>query len=287
MRMANESNNSIGYPQGLAPHATGRVPGPLGGGVTLRVAQRTQGVLGGRRRPAQPVGAVRFNPANPIATVDASFTATEKAQVLAALQLMTDDQLRLSGTDLFDDGTGKPASNLKVGQLLLRGLQYPTGKVTIAPQSSSFIPDTKPNGNSSTVEVAFSSGNLTTFHFFVMTGANTPGPGGNAVEKSPGYICIAHELVHAYRILRGLQATGAKDHDFWDAAGDQFTEHASLEELTVVGIEGHEPVSENLIRAEHGLGSRTAYASPTLPLDKQGVKPVSTPPKWWPDCPTP
>ena len=285
--MANESKPTD-HPSGLAPYATGRLPGPLGGRLPLRVAQRTQGSLGRMRPgPAQPVGVVKFDPTKPIATVDASFTATEKAQVLAALQLMTDDLLKLTGTDLFADGSGKPASSLKVGQLLLRSLQYPTGKVTIAPQAGSLIPDTKPNGTSSTVEIAFASGNLATFHFFVITGANTPGPGGNAIEKSPGYVCLAHELVHAYRILRGLRASGAKDRQFADAAGNQFTEHVSVEELTVVGIEGSEPVSENKIRAEHGLGSRSAYASPTLALDKQGVKPVSAQPSWWPDCPTP
>lgn len=286
--MGNESNKPTDHNSGLAPYSTGRIPGALGSTLPHRVAQRTQGSLGRMRPgPTQPVGVVRFDPTKPIAIVDASFTATEKQQVLAALQLMTDDQLKLTGTDLFADGTGKPSSGLKVGQLLLRSLQYPTGKVTIAPQSSSFIPDTKPNGTSSTVEVAFSSGNLTTFHFFVITGANTPGPGGNAIEKSPGFVCLAHELVHAYRILRNLRATGARDHQFADASGNQFTERASVEELTVVGIDGSEPVSENKIRAEHGLGSRSAYASPTLPLDKQGVKPVGANPPWWPDCPTP
>ncbi len=285
--MGNESNSND-HPGGLAIYGSGRLPGALGSRLPLRVADRTRGVLGrSRTAPPRPVGVVRFDPTKPIATLDASFTPAEQAQVLAALQLFTDDQLKLTGTDLFADGTGKAASARKAGQLLMRGLQYPTGKVTIAPQTGSFIPDTKPNGSSATVEVAFSSGGLTTFHFFTITGANTPGPGGNAIEKSPGYICLAHELVHAYRILRGLRASGARDHQFSDPAGILFTEHASVEELTVVGIDGSEPVSENLIRAEHGLGARSAYASPTLPLDKQGVKPVSAPPSWWPDCPTP
>jgi hypothetical protein len=246
------------------------------------------GVLG-RSRPAPraPIAAVRFNPANPIASLDSSFTTTEQGKVLAALQVLTDDKLRLNGTDLFSDGTGKATTSLKAGQMLLRGLQYPTGKVSIVPQTGSFVPDAKPAGTGAIVEVAFASGDLATFHFFIITGANTPGPGGNSVEKSPGYVILAHELIHAYRILRGLRVSGARDHQFWDPAGDQFAERVFLEELVVVGIDGTEPITENHIRAEHGLGTRAAYASPTVALDKQGVKPVSTPPSWWPDFPTP
>ncbi len=98
---------------------------------------------------------------------------------------------------------------------------------------------------------------------------------------------LAHELVHAFRILRGSVVGGARDHEFYDGFGNKFSERVKLEELLVVGIDGSEQVSENRIRSEQGLGSREAYASPTVALDKQGVKPLSDPPpSWWPDCPT-
>jgi len=248
---------------------------------------RLPGTLARNPAPQRPAAAVQFTPTRPIAFLDSSFTALEQGKVLAALQVLTDDQLKLNGQDLYSDGSGKAASSVKTGQMLLRGLQYPTGKVTITPQANSLIPDARPVGNSAFVEVAFASGDIASFHFFTSTGANVPGPGGNAVEKAPGYIILAHELVHAYRILRNLHLGGSRDHVFADPAGNQFTEKVFLEELIVVGIDGTEPVTENRIRLEHGLGTREAYASPTVALDKQGVKPVSTQPSWWPDYPTP
>ena len=53
----------------------------------------------------------------------------------------------------------------------------------------------------------------------------------------------------------------------------------------VVGIDGSEPITENSIRREQGVGARMAYASPSLPLDTQGVRPVSAAPPWWPNYP--
>ena len=77
------------------------------------------------------------------------------------------------------------------------------------------------------------------------------------------------------------------NHEFYDPSGNKFSQRVSLEELRVIGIDGPDQVSENRIRAEQGLGSREAYASPTIALDQQGVKPLSATPSWWPDCPTP
>jgi Effector protein len=251
-------------PLGVNPTSSARPPGPLGTG-----------------------GPITLAPTRPVLFMDSSFTATEQSQILAALQGMTDDKLTQNGTSIFADGLGKATTNHKTGQTLIRGLQHPTRKVILVPQTSSFVPDTKQSGNDILVELAFASGNLATFHFFVITGTNASGPGGNAIEKSPGYIALAHEMVHAFRMLRNGVVSGSKDNDFSDPSGNKFTEKVRLEELRVVGIDGAEPISENRIRAEQGLGSRIAYASPTLGLDKQGVKPVSAQPSWWPDCPTP
>jgi hypothetical protein len=230
---------------------------------------------------------VQFVPSRPVVFLDSSWAATERAKILAALQELTGDHLTQTGLEIFSDGLNRVAVNRKAGDQLTRGLQHPTNKVIIVPQQSSLIPETKQSGKDVQVELAFASGDLATFHFFTITGANVPGPGGNAIEKSPGFIPLAHELVHAFRMLRNAVVSGSRNHEFFDPSGNKFSELVRLEELRVVGIDGSEPVTENRIRAEHGLGSREAYASPTLPLDIQGVKPVSAPPPWWPDCPTP
>jgi Effector protein len=252
-------------PSGLAPYSSGRVPGPLGAGASVHLA-----------------------PARPIVSLDSSWSPGEQAKILAALQELTGDLLTQTGLEIFSDGSSKVA-NRKTGETLLRGLQHPTRKVIIRPATGSMIPDTASSPGSSDVfvELTFVGKDLATFDFFTITGANALGPGGNAIEKSPGFIPLAHELVHAFRMLRSVRLPGARNHEFFDPWGNKFTESVFLEELTVVGIDGSEPVTENRIRAEHRLGSREAYASPTFPLDMQGVKPASAPPPWWPNCPTP
>ena len=274
--------------RGLAPHSTSRVPGPLGGRLP---GGRLPGTLARNPAPQLPSAAIKFTPTRPIAFLDSSFTPKEQAKVLASLQLLTDDQIKLNGLDVYSDGSGKVASKFKTGQTLLRGLQYPTGKVTITPNATTTFPVTRPVGNDVFVDIPFSSGNLSPFHFFTLTGATVPVQGASvnaqAVEKSPGYVSLAHELVHAYRILRKITISQSnfRDHLFGDPQGNQFTERVFLEELTVVGIDGTEPITENNVRLEQGLGARMAYASPTMSLALQSVKPVSAQPSWWPDYP--
>lgn len=243
---------------------------------------------GASTRSPQPVGTPQITliPTRPVVYLDSSFSAAEQATIVAALQQISGDKLTQTGNAVFSDGLARITTRSK-GTILVRGLQHATSKVYLVPQTGSFIPDTKQAGTDVQVEVAFSSGGLITFNFFTITGANVPGPGGNKIEKCPGYIPIAHELVHAFRMLRHAQVTGVHDHVFADPSGNQFRETVALEELRVTGMDGVEAISENAIRAEQGLGMRLAYASPDLPLDKQGVKPVGAQPSWWPDCPTP
>jgi hypothetical protein len=229
---------------------------------------------------------VAVNPARPILFLDSSWTTMERTKILVALQQLTSDTVLMKGDEVFVDTSHSVPPNRNVGKALLRGLQHPARKVTIVPAKGGLIPETKVSDNDALVEVAFAGGDLATFHFFTITGANVPGPGGNAVEKSPGFIPLAHELVHAFRILRGHAAGGpSRDHEFFDPSGSKFIQRVFLEELIVVGIDGSEPISENRIRAEHGLGSREAYASPTFALDLQGVRPAGAKPSWWPDYP--
>ncbi|MBV8274369.1 MAG: hypothetical protein JO170_03785 [Verrucomicrobia bacterium] len=227
----------------------------------------------------------------PIVFLGIDWTTTERTKILAALQQLTSDALVLSGggDQIFVDPSRSVAPNRNTGQTLLRGLQHPTRKVFIVPATGSFIPDTRPSGNDVLVELAFASGDLATFHFFTITGANVPGPGGNAVEKAPGFIVLAHELVHAFRMLRHVFVAGSRDNEFFDPSGKKFVERVFREELTVDGIDGSERITENSIRLEQGIGIKIAHASPSFRLDKQGVRPVpeSAAPPWWPDFPVP
>lgn len=260
--------------------STTRVPGPTLAGATVHaVATR------------------------PIVWLDSTWSAAEQAKLLAALQGLTDDKLTQTGLEIFTDLSGAGTGNRKVGETLLRGLQHPTSKVIIVPLTTSILPETRSAGSDILVEMTFSGADLATFHFFNDFVVLVPTPGISSsqwpkshipvIEKAPGWVPLAHELVHAFRMLRSVKVPGSRAHEFQDPDGYKYSMLVSLEELTVVGIDGAEPISENTIRAEQGLKARASYASPTAPLDLQGVKPISAPagkplpPVWWPICPTP
>ena len=75
-------------------------------------------------------------------------------------------------------------------------------------------------------------------------------------EKS--YLVLAHELVHAHRILKGTYTGGKGDRQVSSTP-------AGKEELRAVGLGKykHEKISENGIRAEHGEPIRKHY-NPTI-----------------------
>jgi hypothetical protein len=71
---------------------------------------------------------------------------------------------------------------------------------------------------------------------------------------TPGYIALAHELIHALHVISG---DVVKDYD-WSTDG------AIIEEARTVGIGpyANTRISENSIRKEHNLSLRTYYNSP-------------------------
>jgi len=82
--------------------------------------------------------------------------------------------------------------------------------------------------------------------------------GRPVLEKNANlsYISLAHELVHAYRILKGtFTGTMGDPHDI--------TSKAAEEEDRAVGINAYanERFSENAIRKEHGLPQRLQYST--------------------------
>jgi hypothetical protein len=97
--------------------------------------------------------------------------------------------------------------------------------------------------------------------FIPNTGANAvvrydPLDQGFGDERGrPGYIGLAHELVHAYHFVNGLcarQPTG----------GTSGNQGGAEEEMRAVGARAYknDPPSENWIRAEWELKERTSYS---------------------------
>ena len=96
---------------------------------------------------------------------------------------------------------------------------------------------------------------------------------GEIYEKSrPAYIGLAHELIHADRLMRGValsenvkitrSVTWHSKFLFFTLPGKTFDDTAPLEEFYTVGIRKSlraEDITENMIRAEHGLWLRGAY----------------------------
>jgi hypothetical protein len=109
-----------------------------------------------------------------------------------------------------------------------------------------------------------------------------------SVAPTTPYVILGHELMHAYRFLRYAATIGNGNNEFEDPQGNKFIEKGSPEEMTTVGLTTPSyELTENLIRAEHRLGLRAAYASPFESLDRQGVTPQSNQPSWWPNYPVP
>jgi len=241
--------------------------------------------------------AVAFMPSKPIVYLEAWKSANERNRVLHALQVLSSDKLRLevSGTEVHaSDGR---SNSLPIGTKLLRNLQDRTRKVVIRPPVGSFLPGTGVDPNdSSRILVKFE---FTQLHFFTQAAQSAFSPPSLdiVVEAVPSYITLAHELIHAYRILHGITANGSIEHYFFDEPPPrypqyQYKQRVSREELETCGINHrtHRPmvsgITENTIRDEHGLRLRTSYASPTTDLDKQGVNTVTNAePDWWPSYP--
>jgi len=75
-------------------------------------------------------------------------------------------------------------------------------------------------------------------------------------DESVSFVSLGHELIHSYRMMKGT-FTGGLDNRY------DFNSRAYEEEARAVGIGvyGQEPITENAIRAEHGLPLRAQYAS--------------------------
>ena len=86
-------------------------------------------------------------------------------------------------------------------------------------------------------------------------------------EKPNPMIIVAHELVHAQRIMQGRAIDNRNgltgEYSYYDnTKKKKIATSAYFEELVTVGLVdfGNQPINENSIRAEHGLSIRSVYS---------------------------
>ena len=98
----------------------------------------------------------------------------------------------------------------------------------------------------------------------------------NGCKKTPTSIVLAHELIHAYRNIRGRHITGTKKVKYrykssrsikymgrykFKCVSNYTTAYSTKEELATIGLGYNKSgdITENQIRKEHGLWLRGAY----------------------------
>jgi hypothetical protein len=106
--------------------------------------------------------------------------------------------------------------------------------------------------------------------------ASTPGEGSVSVitwdpasnstpdGSRPPFIGLAHELIHAWHNLGGgslISTSQGTMGEPFSGAGGGIEAAKNVDEMRVVGLQGweKEPITENRIRAEHGLPYRNSY----------------------------
>lgn len=111
-------------------------------------------------------------------------------------------------------------------------------------------------GHTQTRTTADADGNVVTDSFYVPGAGQSaslawdPDDPGPPYAPRPSFIGLAHELIHAYLILHGLQYQSVNN-----------TMGLAINEARVVGLGrfNNEPFTENAIRAEHNGNPRTQY----------------------------
>jgi len=73
-------------------------------------------------------------------------------------------------------------------------------------------------------------------------------------DKTQSFVCLAHEMIHAFHTLNGTSTATDPDDNF-PGSGQEFEEHRAVG----MGIHANNTLSENVIRREHGLPLRAHY----------------------------
>ena len=85
-------------------------------------------------------------------------------------------------------------------------------------------------------------------------------------DESQSYISLAHEMIHSYGMMKGTFEGGGGIERYNKGTS------SNIEELKVIGITpyNNEYITENKIRGEHGLYSRTKYKVDEFDIDSVG-----------------
>ena len=187
-------------------------------------------------------------------------TNEERQEILKYLQMLTDYYL---GYEEIVTGKGE---NRKVHLRIKRSVTFKHKGDEKLPAGNALIMFLADNEDHK-VEIKYGSKNKATMdqaanarngigagsYVYINTKKKTSGilvydeEKGKAVKtKSPTHISLAHELIHAYRMMKGVYADKTLDHEYLKGKVDYDVEY---EELYTIGIWAYE-ITENMIRAE-------------------------------------
>jgi hypothetical protein len=188
-----------------------------------------------------------------------SGSAAQRKELLALLQLLTDDTLSMSKAGLIGFSAMKSKGKHLTGTALIRLLVNHKFTTTVAFQSNegSYAEATKNLRN---------AGNGIGTNVFVGLNKKDASQRGSHL-----FIILGHELIHSLAIMNGSQASfelvaySAPKLSLYSSnplefiAGSMVTLYAPLEEALTVGLISGRWITENSLRRENGFPSRRYY----------------------------
>jgi RHS repeat-associated protein len=210
---------------------------------------------------------------NPLIFVDVNgdsiklFRRDENAWIIKGwLQTLTNDKLTVdaNGNIIIEKMNSENLDQtLTSGTSLIRELVSNEGIVTIR-LNDQFISQAltlqtedsrNPSKGAKWVDVHFDRKH--TYDFNVENPAN----GNTELEVlTKNEIVLGHELIHAYRMLKGLNKSNVEASiEYKNRKGENRIETYNLEEYETIGLKGNFKYTENKLRKEHKLKKRVSY----------------------------
>ena len=224
---------------------------------------------------------------NPIRFIDPSGnviqlsgTAAEMAQILSTMQELTDYTLAIDKNGVVYVSTFAGKDNIKFasGNELLTRMIDSSQTCTIQIRTGQGN-----GGQAADMANAINKGKGSDYTVFFDPTADPdimtvdPATGNVSGAKRPNYVGLAHELIHSDRAMRGvgIDRSTMGDYKYQSSRVEKYfifkswswwspvytTQNVRREELATVGLKyaNKGDITENMIRAEHGLNLRGAY----------------------------
>jgi len=200
----------------------------------------------------------------------------DKEIIFRNLQRLTNDKLIMhsDGTVIIAEESGKNTEkNLKVGSELIRALsQQGDGAKTVTikavtSNSYAYPADKTLSGNPNWANARNETGTNAIINVNIKQDLEVPTvnskTGNLHSDAFPLRIILAHELIHAYNISKGIVPPYEMVENTYRANTDSGfkTETVDIDELYTIGISGYDgnKFTENKIREEQGFNLRIAY----------------------------